>query len=77
MKIFITIAATLIFTIGAFAIFTQTQKAQPQVTVVWEYKFEYSINEKKANELGAQGWELAGMTQNGALTAYVFKRQKK
>src|SRR5262245_14344801 len=28
------------------------------------------------NELGAQGWELAGMTYDGANTHYYFKRPK-
>ena len=31
---------------------------QPKTTL-WEYKFEYKMNEKKANDLGSQGWELS------------------
>lgn len=29
-----------------------------QAHATWEYKFEYKMNEKKANELGSQGWNL-------------------
>ena len=47
----------------------------------YEYKFEYNLKEKKANELGAQGWELVALTSSGSDTAtsveiYVFKRAK-
>lgn len=56
--------------------------AIPQQPKQWEYKFEYTVNEKKANELGAQGWELtaiestsgAGLGRN--VPTYVFKRAK-
>ena len=27
----------------------------------WEYKFEYKCDEKKANALAADGWELVNM----------------
>lgn len=48
----------------------------------WEYKFSYDCNEKKANALAADGWELvaiegtsgAGLGHN--VSAYVFKRRK-
>lgn len=48
----------------------------------WEYKFSYDCNEKKANSLAAEGWELvaiegtsdAGLGHN--VSAYVFKRPK-
>lgn len=54
---------------------------QPK-TQQWEYKFEYKMNERKANELGTQGWELAAIespTNAGIATnvpAYVFKRTR-
>jgi len=54
---------------------------QPQTPVRWEYKFEYKVSEKKANELAGQGWELMtiGNEAGGTLAAVpfmVFKRQK-
>jgi hypothetical protein len=48
----------------------------------YEYKFENGITEKKANELGAQGWELAaiqspaGVGMGTVVPVYVFKRLK-
>jgi len=52
--------------------------------IVWEYKIIFdgnANNEKKLNELGAQGWELAGIRVtdfNGQTTGahYYFKRAK-
>ena len=51
--------------------------------IVWEYKIIFdgnANNEKKLNELGAQGWELAGIrvTVDGQTTGghYYFKRPK-
>ena len=52
---------------------------QPQPTL-WEYKLEYgSVTPKKANELGAQGWELAAIESTSSapganVPVYVFKR---
>ena len=34
------------------------------------------LSEEQLNELGAQGWELAGMTYDGSNTHYYFKRPK-
>ncbi|OLE52122.1 MAG: hypothetical protein AUG51_19385 [Acidobacteria bacterium 13_1_20CM_3_53_8] len=47
----------------------------------WEYKFEYAPSERKANELGAQGWELVAIQSTGSgmgnnVPNYVFKRAK-
>jgi hypothetical protein len=49
--------------------------------VRWEYRFEYGPSEKKANEIGAEGWEFAavhtavpGATNNSPM--YVFKRAR-
>ena len=56
---------------------------RPQVKPqVWEYKFESMVNEKKANQLGAEGWELAAVDSASTLggthiiSTYVFKRPK-
>jgi hypothetical protein len=54
---------------------------QSSSKTTWEYKFEYSPSEKKVNELGAQGWELAAIQSTGPglgnnVATYVFKRQK-
>lgn len=47
----------------------------------WEYKFEYNMNEKKANQLGADGWELVTASAAGSgplsnVETFVFKRPK-
>ena len=46
----------------------------------WEYKFQYQCDEKKANNLAAEGWELVNMTASGSgMTTAVncaFKRPK-
>ena len=60
----------ILFTAGA---------QQPRMQ--WEYKFEYNVSQKKANELGAQGWELVTASSTGSGTAsnvetFVFKRAK-
>jgi len=47
---------------------------------IWEYKFQYQCDEKKANNLAAEGWELVNMTASGSgMTTAVncaFKRPK-
>lgn len=47
----------------------------------WEYHLEYKLDERKANQLGAEGWELvAGSSNPGGLAnniiIWVFKRPK-
>jgi len=58
-------------------------QGQSTPRIVWEYKIIFdgnANNEKKLNELGAQGWELAGIrvTVDGQTTGghYYFKRPK-
>lgn len=56
--------------------FTYSQNSKP---VTFEYKFEDGCTEKRANELGAQGWELAGIQAQGGMRIspiYVFKKAK-
>ena len=58
--------------------FAQTNNSAHQS---FEYKIEYKLSEKKANELGAQGWELVAMGSTGSgsssnIIEYVFKRAK-
>lgn len=59
--------------------------SRPQTTTKtrgqFEYKYEYNCSEKKANELGADGWQLVAVeSANGRVTGnvstYVFKREK-
>lgn len=50
-------------------------------TPTYEYKFEYSPSEKKANQLGMEGWELVAIQGTGPglgnnVPTYVFKRAK-
>ena len=44
----------------------------------WEYKFSHSINEKEANDLGDQGWELVSTDYDIDFRVWVlmFKRPK-
>lgn len=65
----------IILSILSISAVTQQPKTQ------WEYKFEYATREKKANELGAQGWELVAVSSLGSgptsnVAEYVFKRAK-
>lgn len=66
--------------IAGFVIITtgQTPK-QIEGAPQWEYKFDFSTTEKKANELGSQGWELVAIQGTGPglgnnVSTYVFKR---
>ena len=62
-------AALLLCALG----FTQSNRP------AWEYKFEHAPSEKKANELGGQGWELVAIQSTGPniiVPTYVFRRQK-
>lgn len=62
-----------------FAVCVLTISAVPQ-TKTWEYKFQYQCDEKKANNLAAEGWELVNMTASGSgMTTAVncaFKRAR-
>ena len=80
-KILFSIIGSILLLIVAILSFTPIQNAKTQTPIVWEYKFEQAVSEKKANELGAQGWELAGIqSPSGGMAhpipIYVFKRQK-
>ena len=64
---------TLALITALFLVGWQVQKPQ------YEYKFEYSIKEKRANELAAQGWDLIAVGTEGTtvnVAVFVFKRQK-
>lgn len=75
MKTVITVALLSIL------LFVTIAASQPQRST-WEYKLEYKMSERKANELGAQGWELAGIESAsgtglaGNVPTYIFKRQR-
>jgi len=60
--------------------FVNSNSHAAPVPQTWEYKLEYKMNEKKANELGAQGWELAAISSGGGGSSitdgYMFKRPK-
>lgn len=73
-KLLIVLILLAVFFIGGF---TFAQKSQPQ----YEYKFEYNVSEKKANQLGAEGWELVTASATGSgpasnVETFVFKRAK-
>lgn len=75
MKTLIIVAVLLVVTVTLGFTF-KTPTAQQ-----WEYRFAGSMTENKANELGAQGWELVTvdskpMMGGGAIGNYVFKRPK-
>ena len=69
----------ILFLVLCLSVLSISAIAQPRKT--WEYKFQYNVSEKKANDLGEQGWELvtigalgSGLTSN--VETFVFKRQK-
>lgn len=70
------ILITLMLTLGL--LFTVAAQ-QPRTN--WEYKFEFNLSEKKANSLGAEGWELVTASSAGSglasnVETFVFKRAK-
>jgi len=69
------IAASALLVICLF-----TLSASPQQPKGWEYKFQFQCDEKKANTLAAEGWELVNMTASGSgMTTAIncaFKRPK-
>lgn len=75
MKTKLFIAALIVMSFLAGTGLTQPQQR------AWEYKFEYKMDEKKANNLGSDGWELAAIESPGPgiannVPTYVFKRLK-
>lgn len=70
------ILITLLLTVGIlFTVAAQQPRTQ------WEYKFEFNISQKKANALGAEGWELVTASSSGSgptsnVETFVFKRSK-
>ena len=70
---------TLLIALALVVLFASAWTFQPKPQQ-WEYKFVYNAPEKKANELGAQGWELVGAaaenSSTGSATLYLFKRAK-
>lgn len=76
-KIEITAIVLIIGLVVSIIVYGQS----PAAADVWEYKFDNNTNEKKANELGNQGWELVAIQTNPVSpgitsTVYVFKRKK-
>lgn len=57
-----------------------TGLAQQPKAVAWEYKFVYQCDEKKANNLAAEGWELTDMSMASygsiGVATCAFKRAK-
>lgn len=70
-----TVVASVLLAICLF-----TLSASPQPPKGWEYKFQYQCDEKKANQLADEGWELVNMTASGSgMTTAIncaFKRAK-
>ena len=81
MKHRLTIIALLCALCLSLYFVTSKSQAAP-APQTWEYKFEYKMNEKKANQLGAEGWELAAIESTSTagisnnVPTYVFKRPK-
>jgi hypothetical protein len=73
MKKKILSAAALVLLVLCAGFTYQTARSQ------FEYKFENGVTEKKANELGADGWELVAVLPAGAgrvVPEYIFKRAR-
>jgi len=68
--------------VGLALVCAFTLSAKPQSkSQAWEYKFQYQCDEKKANNVAAEGWELVTMTHTGSTslsvsTVCAFKRPK-
>lgn len=74
-KIYIALLVVLVLCFGSYV----TKSAPAPVT--YEYKFDFNTSEKKANELGSQGWDLVAVQSTGPglgnnVPTYVFKRAK-
>lgn len=70
MRIILIVSLCLLFlSVGAFS---------APAPVAWEYKFEYKCTEKKANELGAVGWELVNVSDGttGIFSTCAFRRSR-
>lgn len=71
--------ALLALVLGFYFVNSRSQAAS--VPVAYEYKFDFNTSEKKANELGSQGWDLVAVQSTGPglgnnVPTYVFKRAK-
>jgi hypothetical protein len=65
------------FILSGWTIIAQRQSKRATVRQpVWEYKTSGPIGEKEMNALGAEGWELAGVTAYADNSAFYFKRRK-
>lgn len=73
MKTFLMMLVLLLSAIVA----TGGSQVKPQQ---WEYKFAYQCDEKKANNLASEGWELADMSMANygsiGVATCVFRRMK-
>lgn len=70
---------TLLVLLLVASTFTVGLSFQAQPPPGYEYKFESAPTEKKANALGAEGWELVAIESQGQgriVPTYVFKRRK-
>jgi hypothetical protein len=69
--------ASLLLAVLLFAGWT----SQAPRRAAYEYKFEFDCSEKKANSLGADGWELVAIQSPGPgmgnnVPTYAFRRVK-
>lgn len=71
------VAAALLLCAAGWTAYAQRGRAKRGA---WTYKAVTAStvqpDEKALNELGAQGWELVGVTEVGGTTFYFFKRPK-
>lgn len=70
----------LIIAIILSTLFVTAWTVQNAPQKIFEYKYEDKPSEKKANDLGADGWELVAIqsaTSNNYSAIYVFKREKR
>jgi hypothetical protein len=70
----------LALVVGAFvlgrSLVAEAQTARQPQKVVWEYKDAANLSLAAMNVLGAEGWELVGMTVYEKEIYYVFKKAK-
>lgn len=68
------IAVIALFGLLGWSVYAQKQKPGK---VVWEYKEAISLSEQQVNSLGADGWEMVGLSVDSSNNKFMyFKRVK-
>jgi hypothetical protein len=72
-------ALLVVTTLALFGLVGWSSYAQKKSSgrAAWEYRLEVSLSTQQVNELGAEGWEMAGFSVDGGGNKVIyFKRAK-